>query len=171
MKIQITYLIIQLMFHIASTRFNNITWKENSEYRKKNKVKGAIYGAAIKIHEKYPLGSLLFIAEMNNDTNQIEGISLIRNRVVLNKRHFIYEDDNYNRYIYSGQYWLNRSEIEHHNHRLLSMIETMLFKGKSHLKRQSGISVITKKLYNRWNFDETWMKENIKELFIEKCKP
>lgn len=158
------------MFYIGSTRFNNKTWEENNKYRQRNNCKGAIYGVTIKIHEKYPLGSLLFVAEMNNDMNQIQGIGLIRNRVLLNKRPVIYEDYNYNRYIYSGDYWLPRKVIEEYNHRLLEMLETMLFKGKSHLKRQSGISMITPKLYKRWNFDEIWIKENMKEMFIGKCK-
>ena len=157
------------MFYIASTRFNNKTWNENNNYRLKNKWKGAIYGVTIKIHEKYPLGSILFVVEMNNDENKIEGIGLIRNQLIF-KQHIIYEDDNYNRFIYSGEYWLQRKDIEEYNHRLVNMLENMLFKGKSHLKRQSGISMITSKLCKKWDFDENWIKENIKELFIQKCK-
>ena len=157
------------MFYIASTRFNNKTWKENTEYKQKHKITGVLYGVTIKMHEKYQLGSLLFVVEMNNDTNQIEGIGLIRNNVGLEKRHFIYQDDNYNRFIYSGNYWLSKQVLEENNRRLVEILETMMFKGKSHLKRQSGISVITQKLYSRWQFDETWVKETLKNIFIEKC--
>lgn len=157
------------MFYIASTRFNNKTWKENNEYKQKHKLNGVLYGVTIKMHEKYPLGSLLFVVEMNNDTNQIEGIGLIRNNIGLDKRHFIYQDDNYNRFTYKGNYWLSKKVLEENNRRLVEILETMMFKGKSHLKRQSGISVITQKLYSRWQFDEVWVKETLKKIFIEKC--
>lgn len=35
------------MFHIACTRFNNSTYKENLEYREKNK-EALIYGSSLK---------------------------------------------------------------------------------------------------------------------------
>jgi hypothetical protein len=73
------------MFFIASTRFNNSTWNENINYRTKYSINGAIYGVPIKIYEKYPLNAIVFVVEMNNDTNQICGISVIRNSLLLDK--------------------------------------------------------------------------------------
>ena len=37
---------------------------------------------------------------MNNERNRIEGIGLIKNLLVVDKRHKIYENNDYNRYIY-----------------------------------------------------------------------
>ena len=158
------------MFYLGSTRFNNYTWTENQSFKKKEKIKGAIYGASIKINDKYPLNSLIFVTEMNNDKNEIYGISLIRNSILTDKKYPIYENNDYNRFIYKGDYWLDREEILTENRIIIEMLENMLFKGKSHLKRQSGISVVTAKLFSKWNYDENFIKEQIKDLFISKFK-
>ena len=75
------------MFYLASTRFNSSTRIENVQFKEKSKEKdkSVIYGVSIKINERYPLNTLFFVAEMNNDTNQIYGISLIRNSIVIDK--------------------------------------------------------------------------------------
>ena len=79
------------MFHLACTRFNNSTYKENVDYRNKHN-ENVIYGASLKIRNIYSIGSLIFVAEMNNDKNKIEGVGLIKNQLVLDKRHKIYEN-------------------------------------------------------------------------------
>ena len=58
------------MFYIASTRFNNETYNENMTYRKKSGIP-VIYGTSIRIQEKYDIGTLMFVAEMNNEENWI----------------------------------------------------------------------------------------------------
>ena len=158
------------MFYLASTRFNKSTWSENQEFKKKEKIEGAIYGASMKINEKYPINVLLFVIEMNNDVNEIYGISLVRNSIVTNKRYSIYENYDYNRFIYKGDYWISREDILNEDRMIVEMLENMLFKGKSHLKRQSGISVITNKLFLKWKYDESFLKEKIKNLFLSKFK-
>jgi hypothetical protein len=158
------------MFYLGSTRFNTCTWIENQTCKKKEKIKGAIYGVSIKINDKYPLNSLIFVIEMNNDNNEIYGISLIRNSIVTDKKYPMYDNNDYNRFIYKGEYWIDREEILTENRIIIEMIENMVFKGKSHLKRQSGISIITSKLFSKWKYDETFLKHQIKELFILKFK-
>ena len=88
------------MFYIGSTRFNNNTYQANCDYRKKNDMP-VIYGTNIKIQSKYDQGSILFVIEMNNDENRIEGIGLIRNTLVADKRHNIYENSDYKIDVYS----------------------------------------------------------------------
>jgi hypothetical protein len=63
------------MFYIASTRFNNETYLENMKYRNKTNIQ-VIYGTSIRIQEKYDVGSLIFVVEMNNETDNIEGIGI-----------------------------------------------------------------------------------------------
>ena len=94
------------MFHIACTRFNNTTYDENMRYRREH-GETVIYGSTLKIRNIYSQGSLIFVAEMNNQKNQIEGIGLIKNCLIYDKRHNIYDNDDYNRYIYKGNYWHN----------------------------------------------------------------
>ena len=72
---------------------------------------------------------------MNNDTNKVMGIGLIKNKVAI-KHHKIYFDNNYNRYTYLGKKWVNSKLIDDDT---LEMIESRLFKGKHHLKRSQGI--------------------------------
>lgn len=154
------------MFYLACTRFNNITYEENINYRRKYN-ENVIYGSTLKIRDKYPAGCLIFIAEMNNEKNRIEGISLIKNLLVHDKRHKIYDNNEYNRYIYRGKYWLSREQINDFDTEVLEIFDNILFKGKSHLKCRIGITIITKKLFVHWKYEITNLKNMVKELFIK----
>lgn len=157
------------MFYLACTRFNNKTYDENIYYRNKhNEI--VIYGSTLKIRDSYPVGSLIFIAEMNNDKNRIEGIGLIKNMLVHDKRHRIYENNEYNRYIYRGKYWLSRDQIIDFDAEILEIFDNILFRGKSHLKCRIGITVITEKLFVHWIYDLLTLKNKVKQLFIHYFK-
>lgn len=154
------------MFYIACTRFNNSTFKENINYRKENNIP-VIYGSALKIRKTYKNDSIIFVAEMNNDLNKIEGIGLIRNNLVHNRRHKIYEHIEYNRYIYEGNYWLDREMLGRFDPEILLILDSILFKGKSHLKCRSGISIITEKLFTHWpDYKLEILKDKLKQVFI-----
>jgi hypothetical protein len=153
------------MFYIACTRFNNETYNENMEYRKKH-GETVIYGTTTKIREKYPIGSLIFVAEMNNETNKVEGISLIHNNLILDKYYKIYSNTDYNRYIYKGKYWISRNDIINYNTEIITILDNILFKGKSNLKRFSGITILTERLFTNWDYELTDLKEYIKNLFV-----
>jgi phage pi2 protein 07 len=157
------------MFYIATTRFNNETYEANKSYRKTNSMP-VIYGTSIKIQDKYVLGSLMFVIEMNNEQNRIEGIGLIRNTIITDKRHIIYSNNDYNRFIYHGDYWLSRNQLEEYDAELVEICDLVLFKGKSHLKRQSGISVLTAQLFTNWDYSLSKMKEKIRKAFISAFK-
>ena len=153
------------MFYIASTRFNNATYDENLSYRKKS-CEPVIYGTSIRIQSKYDIGSLLFVVEMNNEENRIEGIGLIRNTLIYDKTHHIYSNSDYNRYLYRGDYWIDRKTIVEKDATISEICDTVLFKGKSHMKRMSGISVLTNQLFTNWDFKLSILKEKIRCLFI-----
>jgi len=157
------------MFYLACTRFNNITYEENINYRRKYN-ENVIYGSTLKIRDKYPAGCLIFIAEMNNEKNRIEGISLIKNLLVHDKRHKIYDNNEYNRYIYRGKYWLSREQINDFDRDVLEIFDNILFKGKSHLKCRIGITIITEKLFSHWVYELKKIKKKVKELFIHYFK-
>lgn len=153
------------MYHIASTRFNNVTFAENMECRRKT-GELVLYGTSIRIHQKYEIGCIMFVCEMNNEENQIEGIGIIKNQVVHEKKYKIYSDSDYNRIIYRGSHWLSRENLLLLDEELVNIFDKMLFKGKSHLKRQSGITVITEKLTKNWQQDLDQLKRRIKDLFV-----
>ena len=158
------------MEEIAVTRFNNKTWEENCNYREKNDMQGCCYGTPVLLQVDIPIGSLLYILEMNNDKNQIMGIGLIRNHNRADKRYCIYSDGNYNRYNYRSDYRIDRVEFKKTNNSLLELFELLVFKGYTHLKRGQGIQLVKKKKYKE--IEKKYSKEKIlsmvKDLFINK---
>lgn len=135
---------------MITTRFNENTWKENKKYRIKHNF-ACIYGSPCKISEDILFNSFLFVIEMNNDTNQIEGIGLIKNMTINDKYYKIYSVGNYNRYVYIGNYYLDRESIYDYNFALVLLLEILLFKGKNHLKRGSGFTTLSDKILNKIN--------------------
>ena len=137
-----------MLIPIITSRFNNATWDENLHYRSKHHDIACIYGSPQRITDKIPLNSIVFVIEMNNQTNKILGIGLIRNSIAnIDKPCRVYDTGNYNRYVYMSKYHLDREVIEAYNPDLVSMFDYILFKGKTHLKRGSGFTSISDKLY------------------------
>ncbi len=155
------------MIYLASTRFNNDTWQENYSYKRQHNINGVIYGTNIRIKCSHSVGALFFVIEMNNQTNTIEGIGLIRNQLILDKRYNIYSNGDYNRYIYKGDYWLSREKLLYYDKELVEIFEQILFKSKRHLKRQSGISVVSSLLFEKWDYNDEIIKKDLKEIFIK----
>jgi len=135
---------------IASTRFNNHTWNENVNYRNKIRHSGCIYGCPQSISIKIPDDSLLYIFEMNNSLNRIEGIGLIKNKIYYDNYYKIYSDGNYNRFVYKSNNRINRDYLDSNYPDILRLFELILFKGKTHLKRGFGITQVPEKLMNKY---------------------
>lgn len=154
------------MFHLVSTRFTNDTWNTNQSYREKYKHPGCIYGSPQEMSPKIFIDSIVFVVEMNNSKNQIEGIGLVKNRNQSDKYYKIYGDGNYNRYIYKSQYRLDREYIIRNNELLVKILEHILFKGYTHLKRGSGFTTISEKLLNQPLCKQLNIKEEIRKLFV-----
>ena len=151
--------------HIVSTRFNENTWTQNINYRLKHKDKelNCIYGSPNPLTEKIMLNSLLFVIEMNNTTNQIEGIGLIRNYPKINRP--IYNIGNFNRYTYQWKYRINRDLLLEKNQKLVECLDYILFKEKTHMKRGSGFTMIPEKLMKHRKCEEMNIKKEIGDLF------
>jgi hypothetical protein len=156
------------MFQIGSTRFNNDTYFENKNFREQNNISGCIYGIPQKICFKVACNSLIFIVEMNNTLNRIEGIGLIKNTLVIDKYYNIYNCGNYNRYILKGKYRINRDELLVINEPLIKLLDYLLFKRKKHLKRGSGITIIPDLLITCKKYIDFNIKTIIKNIFIKK---
>ena len=154
------------MFYLACTRFNNATYKENMDYRIKHD-EIVIYGPSYKIRDIYPVGALIFVAEMNNEKNKIEGIGLIKNSLVSDKIHKVYENGEYNRYIYRGNYWINRETLIILDSEIVEVFDNILFKGKSHMKFRTGITILTEQLFTHWVYDLAVLKKQVKTVFLK----
>jgi hypothetical protein len=123
---------------LLTSRFNNNTWSENEEYRNKNANIKCIYCSPDTITKSIPIDSINFILEMNNDTNRIMGIGMIRNHPIMNKFQ-VYENGNYNRYVYIGKNRIDRDTMSEEEEQVMQVFDILCFKGNHHMKRGQGL--------------------------------
>lgn len=131
---------------LATTRFNNQTWQENKCYLEQAKSKGdvsmkinCIYNCFIPISSNIPIFSNVIVLEMNNETNQIVGIGLLRHQSPEYGKYHIYSNPKYNQYTYQGVYHINRADMNEEELQLIRILEGWCFRGRRHLKRLTGI--------------------------------
>jgi len=155
------------MIHIVSTRFTNKTLYENRLYRDKHGSSFCIYGSPQEFSPKILHDAVVFVVEMNNEKNQIEGIGLIRNHSYTDKYYKIHNDANYNRYVYKSNYFIERDTLIRHRFNIVRALDYILFKEKTHLKRGSGFTTIPEKLLKHSICIDIDMKKEIKSLFVE----
>jgi hypothetical protein len=123
---------------LMTSRFNNQTIYENERYRINHPKLGCIYSAPDPISQNIPIDSVLFVLEMNNDTNKISGIGMVRNRPIVSK-YFVYSQSNYNRYVYVGKHRISRENMTEEEDIIMSAFDILCFKGNRHMKRGQGI--------------------------------
>jgi hypothetical protein len=133
------------MYEVVTGRFNNETRDANYAYRKKHNFQ-CIYSCPLELSPKIPYNTPVFVIEMNNTVNKIEGIGLIKNKHETKKYYKVHSDSNTNRYTYIGKYFIDRDTIDNYNTKLVFILEEILFKGKTHSKRGSGLTIIPPKI-------------------------
>ena len=154
------------MIPLVTTRFDNNTWRENINYREKNNIKGSIYGVPQQMCQKIDLDALVFVIEMNNQKNQIEGIGLIKNKYETNRYYKVHNDGNTNRFTYIGKYFIDRETLDDYNAELVYVLDELLFKGYTHSKRGAGLTTIPEKVLKSDFCGEVNIKKDIKDIFI-----
>jgi hypothetical protein len=127
-------------FTIATTRFNNNTLSINKQFREKHPLIKSIYCSPGPISETIPIGSTVFVMEMNNDINKIVGIGAVNNRPIVGKYNVYIDNPNYSRYVYTGKYYIDRSEMSEEEEKIMKFFDIMCFTGNKHLKRGQGIT-------------------------------
>ena len=134
--------------YLLTSRFSSETWNENVNYRNQHPNIGCIYCAPEPNAKCIPVDSILFVLEMNNDTNKIMGIGLVRNHPVCNK-YYVYENGNYNRYVFIGKKRIDRSEMTEEEEQIMKVFDILCFTGNQHMKRGQGLkSFPADMLYN-----------------------
>lgn len=128
---------------LCVTRFNNETYLENKKFRENNNI-NCVYSSPIKISDKILPNKELIILEMNNSTNCIEGIGVIKNKLFMKEKYRIYSDKNYNRYIYKSKYRIDKNELTSYEIIIIKKLENLVFKSPLHCKRGHGIQIIPK---------------------------
>jgi len=129
----------QMHHFIMTSRFNTNTWNENENYRTLHTKIGCIYGSPCPISINIPHEAIMFILEMNNDTNKISGIGMVRNKPQINKNR-VYENGNYNRYSFMGKCRIDREQMTEEEKLILSVFDILCFTGNRHMKRGQGLT-------------------------------
>ncbi len=154
-------------FFVVTTRFSAETFAENELFRTNHLDIKCIYGSSSQMSSSIPNGAPVFVIEMNNTLNRIEGVGLIKNEYCTNKYIRIYETGNYNRYVFTGKYRLSRDELDPI---LVTKLDLLLFYGKSHMKRGSGLLQVPAKLLKHESCQDICIKTIIKDTFTQKFK-
>ena len=159
--------IINKQFYLGSSRFTNDTWQENRNFCLKYNIKTA-YCSPIPISTKIPLDVLICVLEMNNETNQVIGIGLIRNKII--PKIWIYEHGNYNRNTYIGKRRIDRSEMTETEEKVMEILDSYCFKGNGHLKRGQGITSFPVKYLFESYEKQLDILQDIKNMFNSRIK-
>lgn len=156
----------QIMLTVVTSRFNNDTRDTNYAYRKKHGF-ACMYCTPLELSPHILYNTPVFVIEMNNFTNKMEGIGLIRNKLESKKYYKVHSDSNTNRYTYIGDYFIDRDTMDDYNSQFVCALEDILFKGYAHSKRGTGLTRFPTKFLklNINNVGIDIVKE-IKELFI-----
>jgi hypothetical protein len=157
------------MHYIATTRFNNLTWSENKQWKSENNWNGCIYNTPTELPVNIPYQALIFIIEMNNDKNKIMGIGLIRNRRCVDQYYKVYKSEykslNYNRFTYKSNYYLSRNELTASEECIIKVLDIFLFTTKKHLKRGQGITSLPRHIVkNKYKFN---FYKFLKKMFLD----
>lgn len=174
------------MSNLVVSRFSEETLECNKKFREKTGI-GCLYGTPLTMTQFNP-AEVVFVVEMNNSANRVEGIGLVLNIVKTGPQYNMYSDYNHNRYVYCGKYRLDREDLEDlmiaknlpaHNEpnttpevieqiRILDILDNVLFKGKSHMKRGVYLSRITDKLIYKAGGNCKKIQDVVYKTFIEK---
>jgi len=153
------------MYKLVSTRFDSLTLKENTSFKNKHQIIGCIYGQPRLMHKSIKINEDVFVIEMNNTLNIIEGIGLIKNITYRDKNYKIYTSESHNQHIYKSKYRIDREHLIQYNEKLVIILDNMLFKGRGHLKRGYGFTSITEKIMNKIEYKNFDLIYEIKILF------
>jgi hypothetical protein len=131
--------------HIMTTRFNNATKSDNETYINtlKDPEINCIYSSCLLVNNRLVQSrDIMFVLEMNNDTNKIMGVGMVRNCIPTTcYTHKIYNIEKYNMFSYVGKHHIKRSEMCHWEEGIMSILDILCFKGIRHQKRCDGITV------------------------------
>ena len=133
---------------LLTSRFSNVTWNENTKYREKYKSIGCVYCSPETITQTIPIDNILFVLEMNNDTNKIMGIGMVKNNPSSGK-YYVYDNGNYNRYVYVGKNRIERDSMTPEEEEMMKVFDILCFTGNQHMKRGQGLKAFPiEMLYN-----------------------
>jgi len=156
---------IQSRHFLMTSRFSTETYEQNMLIKKAYNIQ-CIYGTPTEISKLIPKRNILFILEMNNTKNRIEGIGMVLNSPQIRGqcRHIsVYKNGNFNRYIYgggngsgntsgggvNGVHIRRDTTLSNEEEEIMSFLDIICFKGRYHMKRGNGITSFPKIILKR----------------------
>lgn len=154
----------------ATTRFNSDSWDENMRWRDLHN-QACIYNSSSPMAASLIDIPYVYVIEMNNDTNKVEGIGLVSN-TSCSKRYRVYTDAILNLFTYKSNCRMDRSEFtEDSEKKTIALLDKILFKGYTHFKRGSGFTKLPNTLLFKTSKntirEETLHNENWVQLFTQ----
>jgi hypothetical protein len=157
----------QLKNLIVTTRFTNDTLAENESFRQKNTKVGCVYCSPTPISRVIAEDMTLFVLEMNNSTNKISGIGVVKNRAICNK-YKVYYNVTYNRYVYMGKNRISRESMTEEEEEMMRVFDAVCFKGKYHMKRGNGITTFPMEVLYRCSA-KVDLVEFVRQMFMRRA--
>ena len=161
---------IERAYDIYTTRFTSDTYYQNVRYKQNIEWDGSLYSTMLTFPVNTP-DKLLFVLDMNNTTNKIVGIGLVRNVLAKDQDINIYSNPSFNNYIYKSTYYIPLMQMgmgpgtgmgtgmeleketgdddEDWKKFIEEEFEAKLFYGKSHSKRGGSFMVFPQKFKKR----------------------
>ena len=125
--------------YITTTRFDNKTYDENINFRQQmNPSPACIYNCIQPVSQYISAKIDIYVLEMNNETNRIMGIGMIKNEPIYNK-YKIHAEEKYNTFSYIGNDRIDRNDLTVKEEQIMKVFDILCFKGKRHMKRLKGI--------------------------------
>jgi len=140
------------MKQIGVTRFTDKTYSENQSWKKARQYDGCVYGFDREISlTKFKYMDTIYTIDIRCTRNtkesppHIYGIGKIRFITKPEWRSRIYENHQYNLFVYKGDQYKNREEliVDPENKETIELLEKMLCSGAKHFKRGDGLTKLT----------------------------
>ena len=125
--------------HVLLHKHSNETYTALNEWRTKKNITGTSYNLDHKLHKSLPDKTPLYIIDINNDVNRIEGIGILyKCKIKRLYKYNIYPHRERNRYSYKTPFYMKRDaliELNNKSKLCIYFLEYVLFYGKKNYKR------------------------------------
>ncbi len=127
------------MVNVLLHKHSNDTYTALNDWRNKKNLSGTTYNLNSKLDKSLPEKTPLYIIDINNDTNRIEGIGVLyKCKIKKLYKYNIYSHRERNRYSYKTPFYMKRDALIQLNNKsklCIEFLEYILFFGKKNYKR------------------------------------
>ena len=131
--------------HLVTIRYTNDTYVEVKKYCETHEKYSWIYSTKYMPKNVEEKNKLMFMIEMNNTTNQITGIGIIKIKLsdIQQQKYPIHEVVETNNYQIIATYRKDRSEMNVFEESVMKMLDVICFKNRGNHKNFKGIATFS----------------------------